>query len=223
MSGAHLRANANTLATTADRPRPLGPSPLRKVHTDNLVTLDSQVVAATDPTIEIPLAILDVVQVVINGRKAACSWYAAYTARQVSEAVKHIEKSNGRHQYFVDVLQQVLDILKKEAKRRRPKRKKKFDMATAINELSNLYLHLEVEEPEKSCETHAHSRTHCDCLVRIWRSSIKTAHAHTDLSRRIRTAIHASWRTPRAASVCIQCSFLLPCCAWTCTISWMEI
>lgn len=45
------------------------------------------------------------------------------------------------------MLERIFDVLRKEVKARRPKRKKKIELSADTNNLSNLFSNLEVEEP----------------------------------------------------------------------------
>ena len=78
-------------------------------------------------------------QDVISGRRLCAEWYAAFRTKDST--------SNEQHTYFIGILEQVFDILKKEHKARRPKRKKKMpDLATDVNDLHNLYCHLGLDD-----------------------------------------------------------------------------
>lgn len=84
----------------------------------------------------------------ITGRQLCADWYAALAKQGESENDK-------THLYFLDVLKQIYDVLQKEHKSRRPKRKKKMpQLPTDTGDLANLFQHLGLEETaEESSET----------------------------------------------------------------------
>ncbi|KAK4629107.1 hypothetical protein CLAFUW4_08317 [Fulvia fulva] len=96
-------------------------------------------VNATDPRIDIPVDILDVAKDTIAGRRKCAAWYAGAPSADV--------ESDKTHVYFLEVLEKIFEMLRKEHKSRLPKRKKKVELATDLNDLSNLYRHLELEDP----------------------------------------------------------------------------
>lgn len=87
------------------------------------------------------------IQDAINGRTQAAKWYAALAKDSSGSNGSSIGESNSSRQYFLKVLQQVFEILRKEHKSRRPKRKKAMPvLASDTNDLTDLYQHLEIED-----------------------------------------------------------------------------
>lgn len=116
---------------------------VRKVRTDELILLAEKIISATDPTIDIPLGILDCTRDTIKGRQQSALWYAD----------KGDIQSNSTHRYFLTTLEEIFELLKREVKSRRPKRKKKIELATDSKDLGNVFLHLELEDSSIGDET----------------------------------------------------------------------
>ncbi|KAK4617707.1 hypothetical protein CLAFUW4_12592 [Fulvia fulva] len=121
-------------------------APSRKLKVDELVQLALIIIAADPTTIDIPIDILDITHDVIKGRRFSCKWYSNLTASNKAHKAEEVIESNSRHQHFIGVLEKGDEILRKEAKSRRPKRKKKIELATDVDDLTNLYLHLELQD-----------------------------------------------------------------------------
>lgn len=113
------------------------PKVTRKVRTDELVPLAQKIISSKKPTTDIPLDILDCTKDTIKGRQQSALWYAD----------KGDVESNSTHRYFLTTLEEIFEVLKREVMSRRPKRKKKIELATDSNDLSNIFLHLELETP----------------------------------------------------------------------------
>ncbi|KAM3419846.1 hypothetical protein BST61_g3175 [Cercospora zeina] len=123
----------------------------KKVSLSTLIEYAKRVVAARNPPIEISTAILDITKDAILGRKAAMQWYRELADSGDSAGVKDVSdlrQANSTHEHFLQVLEQVWEILNREHKSRRPKRKKQMPkLASVENDLTNLYQHLHIEEP----------------------------------------------------------------------------
>lgn len=114
-----------------------------KTKVDDLLPMATRIAASTEPKIDITLELLDVLKDVINGRQLCADWYAAL-AKQPQQGGSENDKT---HQYFLDVLKKIYEILQKEHKSRRPKRKKKMpQLPTDTGDLTNLFQHLGLEE-----------------------------------------------------------------------------
>lgn len=102
------------------------------------------------PPIEVPFEMIELAADVIAGRSTAVDFYSAQ--QQKSEAEK---ASNAGHIYFIEALKEVRDLLETARNRRKSKAKKHVsksvseegDADRTINHLSNLFDHLQVEEP----------------------------------------------------------------------------
>lgn len=80
---------------------------------------------------------------VITGRQLCADWYATLA----EESQQGESENNKTHQYFLDVLKQIYEVLQREHKSRRPKRKKKMpQLPTDTGDLTNLFQHLGLEE-----------------------------------------------------------------------------
>ncbi|CZT17851.1 uncharacterized protein RCC_03687 [Ramularia collo-cygni] len=131
-------ASACGPAAPSNRPRSKPKTqPAKRVRTDELIPLAQKIIAAKDPTIDIPLKVLDCTRDAIKGRQQSALWYAD----------KGDLMSNSTHRHFLTILEEIFEMLKREVKSRRPKRKKKIELATDSADLSNLFLHLELEDP----------------------------------------------------------------------------
>lgn len=130
-------ANSCNSAVHADQTKTASKQlPTRKLRVDELIPLAQKVVAARDPKVDITLAILDCAKDTISGRQQSARWYAD----------KGDTQSNSTHRYFLSTLEEIFEILILEAKSRRPKRKKTIELATDTNDLSNIFLRLDLED-----------------------------------------------------------------------------
>jgi hypothetical protein len=91
----------------------------------------------------------------ITGRAQAAKWYAELAKKDSIDTHFTLHAANTSHQYFLAILEQVFDILRKEHKRKAEK--KVPVLASDINDLTNLYHHLQLEETatEADCATAA--------------------------------------------------------------------
>ncbi|KAF2217869.1 hypothetical protein CERZMDRAFT_80527 [Cercospora zeae-maydis SCOH1-5] len=123
----------------------------KNVSLSTLIEYAKRVVAARNPTIEISTAILAITKDAILGRTASMQWYQEIADNGNSAGVKDVSdlrQANSTHKHFLQVLEQVWEILNREHKSRRPKRKKQMPkLASVENDLTNLYQHLQIEEP----------------------------------------------------------------------------
>lgn len=123
----------------------------KKATCANLLAYAQRITTSTEPLIDIPIDIINVAKDAISGRKHCADWYAALATGLAATSVR--AQSNARHRKFLCVLESIFDALKKEHKARRPKRKKKLpELAADTEDLSNLYLHLNLEEPSPASE-----------------------------------------------------------------------
>lgn len=127
------------------------PTVLKTVTLDTLVEYAQLIVDARNPTIEISTAILDVTKDAIIGRTAAMKWYQELADNGDSAGMDDLyalRKANSTHKYFLRVLEKIWEILNREHKSRRPKRKKQMPkLASLENDLTNLFQHLHIDEP----------------------------------------------------------------------------
>ncbi|KAK5111505.1 hypothetical protein LTR85_011853 [Meristemomyces frigidus] len=131
-------------ATLCNPSSPLAPAAAPSAA--ELLAYATRIVASADPTIKVPIEIVDVARDAVLGRQSCAEWYAALAKGQPESSVT--AQSNVRHQYFLDVLREVFRILLKAHKAGRPKRKKKMpELAADGGDLTNLFVHLEFEEP----------------------------------------------------------------------------
>ncbi|GIZ43761.1 hypothetical protein CKM354_000697600 [Cercospora kikuchii] len=127
------------------------PTVPKTVTLDTLVEYAQLIVDARDPSIEISTAILDVTKDAIIGRTMAMKWYQELADNGDSAGMNDmsaLRKANSTHKYFLRVLEKIWDILNREHKSRRPKRKKQRPkLASLENDLTNLFQHLHIDEP----------------------------------------------------------------------------
>ncbi|CZT19224.1 uncharacterized protein RCC_05070 [Ramularia collo-cygni] len=146
LSDESARAHGESQQTTAHAAT-LKPQPkVKNIPVDELKGMATAIVQA-DSKIAIPLEMLYVASDVINGRRWCCDWYSCLRPHQ-RDAKKHAE-SNSRHRYFLKALEETLAILKQEAKKRQPKRKKTIKLPAADSseaDLGSLFLHLDLED-----------------------------------------------------------------------------
>ncbi|KAK5675660.1 hypothetical protein LTS10_011760 [Elasticomyces elasticus] len=115
--------------------------------TQGLIKLANAIASSTQPEVEIPLEILVVIEDVIGGRQASAEWYTSTTGGG-DDATK---QANCSHRKFIDVLKQVLSVLRSKYEDRLPRWEKKkpakLDQEKA-RILENIYQYLDVEEPK---------------------------------------------------------------------------
>lgn len=119
---------------------------MEKIPVDALIGFAQQIIDG-DPKITIPLEILNVTKDTIDGRRACAGWYSGFERDQ--ELPRDVIDSNTKHRYFLLQLETVFEARRREVKSRRPKRKKKIELSGAEH-LTNLYQHLQLEEPSSS-------------------------------------------------------------------------
>ncbi|KAK5738241.1 hypothetical protein LTR17_006118 [Elasticomyces elasticus] len=122
------------------------------ITTQDLVRLATVIATSTQPKVDIPLEILVVIEDVIEGRQASAEWYAGTEHGVDGET----EKANRRHRQFIEVLKEVLSILKEKYVARLPKSYKrkpeKLELDKAVIR-DNIYEYLDLEDPISSLAT----------------------------------------------------------------------
>ncbi|KXT15453.1 hypothetical protein AC579_10607 [Pseudocercospora musae] len=121
-----------------------------KVSVKDLLKCAELISTWDHPPIEVPFAMIELAADVIAGRSTAVDFYSSH--QQKSEAER---ASDAGHIHFVRALMQVRDSLQKARSRRKSKAKKHFpksmgdegDADRTTDHLSNLFDHLQVEEP----------------------------------------------------------------------------
>ena len=97
---------------------------------------------------EVPEHIMQTLKAVIDGRKLCAGWYAALSGSETSQRVD----GNNKHQYFIEVLRQIQDLLE-HARENRFSRPSPHSQAINNNmdqeqeHLANMFSVLEMEEP----------------------------------------------------------------------------
>lgn len=112
----------------------------------------ARIVVEAEPRVSIPLEMLDVAKDVINLRKWCGDFYSSLPCHPDKKEAERIASLNATHRHFLTRFEEVFAILKQEAKKRQPKRKKAINLAADSDDLSNLFLHLELEEPAASAD-----------------------------------------------------------------------
>ena len=118
-----------------------------KLSTKDLIELANTIATSSQPKVEIPLEILVITEDVITGRRACAEWYAGTENQAINEET---HDSNQRHRKFIEVLEQVLHVLKEKYEQRLPKsfKKKPEKLDQLKAELfDNIYQYLELEQP----------------------------------------------------------------------------
>ncbi|KAF7185866.1 hypothetical protein HII31_12739 [Pseudocercospora fuligena] len=152
------KAGTSKLISWLSRNGRLGTSTSKRLTSGDLITCAERIVNSRDPIIEITLDILDITKDVITGRTAAARFYADLAI--ASNGCTALEEANASHAHFLNVLQRVFDVLKKEHKSRRPKRKKKMpELPTDVDDLTNLYRHLELQEEHGEIQDESQQET----------------------------------------------------------------
>ncbi|KAF7198378.1 hypothetical protein HII31_00117 [Pseudocercospora fuligena] len=121
-----------------------------KVSVKDLLKCAELISTWDHPPIEVPLEMIELAADVIAGRSTAVDFYSGHQKK--SEAEK---ASDAGHIHFIEALKQVRELLETARRRRKSKAKKHVLKAVGdggnadcvTNHLSNLFDHLQVEEP----------------------------------------------------------------------------
>ncbi|KAK5728970.1 hypothetical protein LTR15_002111 [Elasticomyces elasticus] len=112
----------------------------------------AEVITDSDPAVQVPAALIKVLDDVIAGREECASWYAA---QAIDDATK-LAAQNETHAHFIGVLKEVRELLRKnaeqttEAPRVVKKSKKSKKASSALERVANFFDHLDLEEPSAS-------------------------------------------------------------------------
>ncbi|KAK3697968.1 hypothetical protein LTR37_017192 [Vermiconidia calcicola] len=113
-------------------------------RTKDLLQL-ANLISTADPPPEISRPILSLTEGVIQTRKSCAEWYSTR-----SNSIYH--EQNGSHQYFIQILEDVLEALKQANTKYNGSRQPSIDQPSlnankGTDSLSNMFTNLEVEEP----------------------------------------------------------------------------
>ncbi|KAK3628578.1 hypothetical protein LTR56_018521 [Elasticomyces elasticus] len=112
----------------------------------------AEVITDSDPPVQVPAALIQVLDDVIAGREECASWYAA---QAIDDATK-LAAQNETHAHFIGILKEVRELLRKnaeqatEAPRVVKKSKKNKKANSTIERVANFFDHLDLEEPSAS-------------------------------------------------------------------------
>ncbi|KAK5674876.1 hypothetical protein LTS10_012288 [Elasticomyces elasticus] len=112
----------------------------------------AEVITDSDPPVQVPAALIKVLDDVIAGREECASWYAA---QAIDDATK-LAAQNETHAHFIGILKEVRELFRKNAEQtteapriiKSNKKNKKANNAT--EHVSNFFDQLDLEEPSAS-------------------------------------------------------------------------
>lgn len=114
-----------------------------KVTTSQMLSLAQVIVDAALP---VPEEILGILRVVIQARRESALWYESLRNEKSSCAKEKIDS----HQYFIEVLQEVMWKLEKSqnfTQSTKPKKKHAPAKSNNLDDLANMFAMLDIEEP----------------------------------------------------------------------------
>lgn len=135
---------------------------VEEITVSGLLRLAESISQATDLGPEVPLHILRCIEDTIAGRKECAAWYA----RKESPPGSDLEKQHEGHRHFINVLEQILSLLRRRAtKQTTPKMHKEQKAHDKIpkeptqpqTDINILFSHLAVEEPAAWDASQQHS------------------------------------------------------------------
>ncbi|EPE36917.1 hypothetical protein GLAREA_09080 [Glarea lozoyensis ATCC 20868] len=100
-------------------------------------------IASFIPKVRVPLWVTNMIEQVIAGRKKSARWFARQTT---SSAHEQAHESNISHQYFIEVLETIRNILiSLQGSTTKPRTKKPETPEDPIEEITNIFEYLEME------------------------------------------------------------------------------
>ncbi|KAK4889285.1 hypothetical protein LTR27_011891 [Elasticomyces elasticus] len=112
----------------------------------------AEVITDSDPPVQVPAALIKVLDDVIAGREECASWYAA---QAIDDATK-LAAQNETHAHFIGILKEVRELLRKNAEQTTEpprvvnKSKKGKKASSVIKHVANFFEHLDLEDPSAS-------------------------------------------------------------------------